>query len=425
MHFFYNIGLNILTSIVLCLARNHSSWLYRHVGNKVQLFIDGQGDAMKSFGESCMKKGLPTYWFHAASLGEYGIARPLILELRKQQDCNIILTFFSSTGVEALKNKTREQSGADAIGYLPLDCKRNVNTFLGTVRPDKAVFVKSEYWLNYLDGLYERNIPTFLVSAYIKKTSVFRRWYGGMYRKALRTYTKVYTQDSESAANLGALGFKRTTVMGDPLYDNAIVNGRMPYRNEVVEAFCSTAKDGVFVAGSIDTKHDLELTAALVNAHKDRKFLIVPHEVGKEDLGKITTALEGKSMLYGECSASTDFSDVQSLVIDYVGDLAKLYRYGKMTYVGGGFTPYLHSVIEPSVYGLPVAFGPMIERKAAPQLMMEKGVGCMVSTPEELKNWYDSLFDDSQQLMEITAKAQNFVKESSGKTPEVIKGILT
>lgn len=424
MHFLYDIGLNLLTRIVLYLASNHNSWIYKHAGSKVRLFIDGQGNAIESISKSSLAEGLPTYWFHASSLGEYGIARPVIMEMRKQQECNIILTFFSSTGVEALKNKKRDQTGVDCVTYLPLDCDKNVTAMLDIVKPTKAVFIKSEYWLNYLDELKRRNIPTFLVSAYIKPTSVFFRWYGGLYRKALQTYCQIYTQDEESQMRLQSIGFKKSTVMGDPLYDNAIVNGKTAYRNDIIERFVSTAKDGVFIAGSIDIKHDLELTSCLINTHLDGKFIIVPHEVNKSSVTKVMFALQEKAMLFSECTTETDFSDVQTLIIDYVGDLAKIYRYGKMTYVGGGFTPLLHSVIEPSVYGLPVSFGPKINRKAAPQLMMKHQIGWMVASGKDLCQWYDSLFHDEERLNEIRQEAKRFVIASSGKTKGVVTSIM-
>ncbi|MBQ0074705.1 MAG: 3-deoxy-D-manno-octulosonic acid transferase [Prevotella sp.] len=424
MRCIYNILLNIFTDIICWLSRNHDSWLYKRMGRKIRLFIDGQGTTLQEIYDCSLCNGLPTYWFHASSLGEYGIARPVILEMRKQQECNILLTFFSSTGIEALKDKGVERTGVDYVAYLPLDCKKNVKAFLDKVQPTKAIFIKSEYWLNYLDELQLRHIPTYLVSAYIKPSSVFFKWYGKIYREALQVYQNIFTQDTESQKLLEELGIMNSTVMGDPLYDNAIVNGNTPYKNEVIERFVATASEGVFIAGSIDTKHDLELTAALINNHPEHKFIIVPHEVDKTHVTKVMFALKEKNILHSECTEETDYSDIQTLIIDYVGDLAKIYRYGKLTYVGGGFTPLLHSVIEPSVYGLPVAFGPKINRKAAPQLMIKHGIGTMVTSAKELDKWFCFLFNNDIALERIRKEAKQFVIASSGKTEGVVKSIL-
>ena len=72
----------------------------------------------------------PTVWFHCASLGEYGIARPIISELKRRSGCNVALTFFSPTGYEALKSRGAVEGGPDAVWYLPLDTKRNATRFL-------------------------------------------------------------------------------------------------------------------------------------------------------------------------------------------------------------------------------------------------------------------------------------------------------
>ena len=104
-----------------------------------------------------------------------------------------------------------------------------------------------------------------------------------------------------------------------------------------------------------------------------------------------------------------------------MGKLAYIYRYATMAYVGGGFTPLLHSVIEATVYGVPVSFGPRIERKVTPQQMIELGIGAMVRTPQELSAWIDSLTPDK--LSEIKKAAFEYVKSNLGATDEIIKTI--
>ncbi|MBQ0049935.1 MAG: 3-deoxy-D-manno-octulosonic acid transferase [Bacteroidales bacterium] len=419
--FGYNVLINLVTWFFGYLATNHHSPLYRLFGIKMRLFIDGQKTSKKAIKQTfANKQGRVDYWFHCASLGEFGIARPIMNKLH-DEGRSIVLTFFSSTGVEALANKSVAYTGADHIYYLPLDTKRNVRSFLDALAPKKAVFIKSEFWMNYLNELYRRDIPTYLVSAYFTEKSVLNKWYGGVFRNLLKTFSRIYTQDFESVTRLDTIGYHDAIVTGDALYDNAVANSLSPYENDIVKRFCNTAKQGVLVAGSIDTKHDLLLVAQVVNNHPDRKFIVVPHEVDKKHMQQVTAALSVKTMCYADCNASTDFSEVNVLVIDYVGELAKLYRYGQLAYVGGGFTSLLHSVVEPAVYGLPVAFGPRIDRKAAPQLMIQSGFGAMVRNARELDTWYCQMMADEERRLQLSAVAKELILSSAGKTAIIVR----
>ena len=171
---------------------------------KIMRFVRGQRSAVGNVveGMSEIDRSKPTVWLHAASLGEFGIARPIITAIKKQMDCNIVVTFFSPTGYEAV---SRKPGCIDRVFYLPLDTKANVSAFLDAVRPDCAVFMVSEYWHNYLHQLKERGIPTFLVSAIIRDDGPFFRWYGNLYRSSLKAYSKIFTLDDNSVRRVRTL----------------------------------------------------------------------------------------------------------------------------------------------------------------------------------------------------------------------------
>ena len=205
------------------------------------------------------------------------------------------------------------------------------------------------------------------------------------------------------------------------MFDNAVVNSRKEYTNEKVERFCSGHK--VFIAGSIHDKNDLDMVSYVANKNRDDKFIFVPHEISEETLNAIKYHVEGKSLLYSECDKDTNLDDVQVLVIDFLGALAQLYRYCDYAYVGGGFTPFLHSVIEATVYGLPVAFGPRIERKTTPLQLVELGIGMIVKDGKQLNTWYKSLKNDAQVLDTIKSKARIYTNNNTGATDNIIQMI--
>ena len=386
--------------------------LLKHVMGQQGLF-DTVGAAM-----SGNKKDV--YWFHAASYGEYNVIRPVIKQLRHDDVC-IVVTFFSSTGYEMLSSLNQRTHEVDHVFYLPLDTPKNAKRFLELLRPKKAVFAISEYWMNHLHELKARHIPTYMVSMLVGDDSYLLKWYGFPIRKALRAIRTFTVLDEQSKRNLSSIGFTNVVVTGDPLFDNAIAIAREPYHNAIVERFCAGSRH-VFVAGSISDKKDLDLVAALANSNRDVKFIVVPHEIGEESLKEIVGQMEGMTLLYSEYSGTTNFEDVQVLVIDFLGSLARLYRYGSWAYVGGGFTPYLHSVIEPVVYGIPVAFGPRIERKRTPQQMISIGVGGMVETEKDIMEWFDGV-REPRVLEAVRAKAEAYVNSNANATNRVVERI--
>lgn len=387
---------------------------------KLSRFAHGQRNAIEMVeqGVRDLDRSRPTVWVHASSLGEFGIARPIIKVLGDTCNCNIVMTFFSPTGYEAV---SVNHPGIDRVFYLPFDTSKNAKRFLDAVKPDCAVFMVSEYWHTYLYQLHNRGIPAFLVSAVIRDKSVFFKWYGNLYRKSISYFKTVFVLDSNSKKNLQKLGLDNVDVNGDPLFDNVKVVASTPWEDKLVERFIGGEK--VFLAGSIHNDKDLELVTRLANTHRDTQFIIVPHETRKETLHLIKSSLDAKTKFYTECHPNENFSDTQVLVIDFVGALAYLYRYATWAYVGGGFTKLLHSIIEPAVYGIPVSFGPNIHRKVITRQMIELGIGTSLSTFEELDSWFTELKNSPEKYRHIATMAADYVLKNTGSTDRVVSKI--
>lgn len=382
-------------------------------------FIKGQSTAIEEIERTFSQRTdtRPVIWVHAASLGEYAVVRPIIQALQAEKKWCIVLTFFSPTGYEALHQK---HTDADYVFYLPWDTPAQAERFLSALRPVKALFAVSEYWVNYLQTLKRLQISTYLVSAIITKKAPFFRWYGGIYKDALDAYTQIMVLNESSEKLLRSIGFTRCKRMGDPLFDNAIRISQTPYTDTVIKNFVQGEK--VFIAGSTSDKQDLALIAHLIQMHPEIRFIIVPHEVTKTALEETMHALPCKSVLYSQCRDTVSPQE-RVLIIDFIGALAALYREATWAYVGGGFTPYLHSIIEPVVYGIPVAFGPRIERKSTPMELVERGIGTIVKTEEDLHHWFTALKNDDNLLKAIHHKATTYVQTQAGATETIIREI--
>ncbi len=360
----------------------------------------------------------PTIWIHASSFGEFAIARPIIDVL--EDTYNIVITFFSPSGYEAVSEDSHHY---DNVYYLPWDTPENAAAFLNIVKPCAAIFMVSEYWHNYIGELRKRNIPTFLVSAIIRSDSIFFKSYGAEYRKSLKSFSIVFALDRNTLKNLHTLEYNNAELAGDPLFDNAYNIARQPYHDKIIERFKGEEK--LFIAGSVSDLKDLKLISDLANEFRDVKFLIVPHAISKEKLEEIIYYLDGKAVLYSDCTQNTDFTGTQTLIIDFIGALSRMYRYGTWAYIGGGFTPFLHSVIEATVYGLPVAFGPKIRRKITPMQMIEAGIGTKIANYTQFKDWFVSLRDDEIRRTAIKRTAIRYVEDNLGSTDKIVEKIIS
>lgn len=384
------------------------------INNKFRKLIEGQKGLIEKIRTEITSER-PIIWIHAASLGEFAVARPIINALKEKGECTIVVTFFSPTGYEALK---KHHPHIDHVFYLPLDTPKNVCAFLDILRPQKAIFIISEYWINYLSELKKRGIPTYLISSIIPDNSTFFKWYAQMYRKSLDTFTHFMVLNERSVQNLNRLGHTNVTLTGDPLFDNAITIASTPWNNAIIDRF--SRRGDLFIAGSVSDKKDVELVCSLANTYRDVPFVIVPHEINEESLNAIKSNLKGNVRCYSECTPETDFTDTQILIIDFLGALAYLYRYGKWAYIGGGFTPYLHSLIEATVYGLPIAFGPMIHRKVTASELMHLGVGTIVHTPKEIQKWFKKLHKNTPEMKRVKEIALTYTESNSGATATVL-----
>lgn len=417
----YNVVMKVVEKLILWLLNTKlSHWLSSK--NKVYKFAKGQEGLVERIRqETCSCKG-EIVWIHASSYGEFQVVRPIIGQL-KDHGFVILMTFFSPSGYEIMQNQMMQRARLDFVYYLPWDTKSNAKAFLDAVNPRKAIFVISEYWLNYLNELNRRQIDTFFISSVIHEDSYLLKWFCKPVREALKSVTCIMVTDDDSKLCLGKAGFDNVCVMGDPLFDNAANVAKTPYTNHTIERFCATSS-AVFVVGSISDKHDLELACSLANTHRDVKFIMVPHEISEENINEIKYHLDGRAEIYSDCTESTNFTNIQTLIIDFIGSLAQIYRYGQFCYVGGGFTPYLHSVLEPVVYGISTSFGPKFRRKIAARQMIKLGIGRNVRTKAELGKWFVELKNNPKLREEIRQKASIYVAAHVGATQKIVSCII-
>ncbi|MCQ2153422.1 MAG: 3-deoxy-D-manno-octulosonic acid transferase [Bacteroidales bacterium] len=384
---------------------------------KINSFIKGRIGLLSRIEKSCAGQG-NIIWVHSASYGEFEEISPVI-ELMKAErpEIRVLVTFFSPSGYDYHKNNPI----ADWVFFIPLDTIGNAKRFLNAVNPIKAIFSISDYWLNLLFELRRRRIETYLVSARFEKSMFYFKPAGFLYRKALRTcFTKILVRDAESLELLEKIGAVNASLMGDPRMDRVMRIAGQEWRDPTIDRWSGGAK--VFVAGSVLPDEDEAVISDLANSHPEDKFLIVPHEIGDREVESI------KNKIHGRCEVYTRLSDgyenAQVLIINTVGLLAKVYRYGFAAYVGSGFDCSPHSVIEPAAYGIPVSFGPKFGSYRHCQGLIDAGGGHSISDSAGLSEWYDGLKYDPGYLAEAGKAAREYCEKGSGVATSIAKTIL-
>ncbi|MDR3286151.1 MAG: 3-deoxy-D-manno-octulosonic acid transferase [Prevotellaceae bacterium] len=352
-------------------------------------------------------------WFHVSSLGEFEQGRPVIEKLKKEKpQTKILLTFFSPSGYEIRKN----YSDADVICYLPTDTRRNVKRFLSLVNIEKAIFVKYEFWGNFLMELKKREIPTYIISAIFRKKQIFFRIYGGFFRKILKCFTYIFVQDENSYKLLKSIDIYKVTIAGDTRFDRVNGIAQQSKKLELIEKFAD--RKNVIVAGSTWTA-DEDLLLKYFNENKTIKLIVAPHEIHQSRINEICNKLKRPCALYSQLS-DDNAVDFDCIIIDCFGILSAIYRYGKIAYIGGGFGAGIHNTLEAAVYAIPVVWGTNYMKFREARGLIACGGGFSVNNYEELRNVFDNLLTDST----LCAKVGEYVKANLGATDRIFEKIF-
>ncbi len=404
----YNLGMHIYGGGVRAVSRFNP---------KARLWVGGRRNIFDRLREA-VPPGDRIVWIHCASLGEFEQGRPVIEAVRREHpEYRILLTFFSPSGYEIRKGYKE----ADYIFYLPLDTPRNVHRFLDIVRPEITIFVKYEYWLNYLAELRRRKSRVFIVSAIFRPDQIFFKRRGRAFRRALATYEQIFVQDEESRNLLAGIGVGNVTVAGDTRFDRVARIAESTRELPLVERFA--AGRPLFVAGST-WEPDERILQQLVNAHPELKFIVAPHEMESSRIASLMENTAGGAAQYTGLDANSDPSGKHLLIIDTIGILSSIYRYASYAYIGGGFGAGIHNTLEAATFGLPIAFGPNYRKFKEACDLTDSGAATVISNYGELDAWLTRLRADDALYASLRRAASDYVSTHEGATETIMKAIF-
>jgi len=359
-----------------------------------------------------------TLWIHCASLGEFEQGVPIMEALVKSKpEHKLVVSFFSPSGYEIKKNTPL----ADVVVYLPLDTPSNARQFVSAIHPELVLFVKYEFWPNYLFELQKNNIPVLLVSGVFRADQVFFKSYGGFMRKALGTFEHFFVQDQNSLTLLTDIGLHNVTLSGDTRFDR--VSNQLMMDNQLPFASKFKGDSLCIVCGSTWPEDEDVLIDYINVAPRNVKFIIAPHKIETEKIESFSKRMKGKSMLHSRMNEA-EIADFQVLIIDCIGLLSKLYAYADIAYVGGAMGKTgLHNILEPATFGVPIIIGNNFEGFPEAKQLLDLGGLFVVHNAAETKNILSKLVENPTFRIKSGAIAGNYIRINTGATEKIMEYI--
>ncbi|MCU0392083.1 MAG: 3-deoxy-D-manno-octulosonic acid transferase [Thermoflexibacter sp.] len=412
---FYNIFITLYQSVI---------YIFSFFNPKAKLFVKGRKNWKENLVIQFENNTSPVAWFHCASLGEFEQGRPVIESFRTNYpQFSVLLTFFSPSGYEIRKN----YKGADFVCYLPMDTASNAKQFIQIVQPRVICFVKYEFWYHFINEAYKHNIPLITFSAIFRKEQVFFQWYGGLFRKILKKFTHIFVQNQLSIDLLKKIQITQVSLSGDTRFDRVWAIKESHQEIETASLFKNNEK--LMVIGS-SWKEDIQV---LANALKDfpypLKLVIAPHEIDENSLQFIENQFFDKKIArFSHVNKGTikgeSIADFHILLIDSIGMLSSLYKYGEYAFVGGGYAQGLHNILEPAVFGMPIFFGHKAYQKFSEAVaLVNLGVAFPIMQANNLKNKLIYLFENQKEKDKIEINCVRYVQEHLGSTEKILDRI--
>ncbi len=352
-------------------------------------------------------------WFHCASLGEFEQGRPVMEALKKRYANSVVaLTFFSPSGYEVRKN----YSGADWIGYLPLDTYFNARKFVKILNPSQAFFVKYEFWMNYFLQLKKNKAELFCISVILRDDQRFFKWHGFVWKSTLKAVTHFFVQNESTLQLLKKITFNNVTLSGDTRFDRVMEIANSPKELAWISSF--KQNNFLIVLGSSYTEEE-SLIAMLLSRVNDLNICVVPHEIHATRIQESLTRFEKFGAVLLSSFQPEKNTEARVLIVDSIGMLSSIYAEADAVVLGGGFGKGLHNSLEIAVYGIPMAFGPNYKKFQEAVDLVKIRCAFPIETLENLSSFVEHCRHENT----IPNIGKKYVEEHAGATSFILKGI--
>lgn len=364
MYFLYSLGLSLLFVALLPYFVIQALRYGKYAGSFRQ--------RLGRLPDSIRSDGRRTIWLHAVSVGEFLAAKPLVDQLRRElTDYRVVVSTTTLTGQRLAQ---AEPNTIDGAFYFPFDWRFAVRRSLDWIKPSIVIILETELWPNFLRECRKRGVITILANGRISSRS-FRRYrmVGALISRVIGDLSLMIMQsdaDAERARELGGPP-NRVRVCGNLKYDQPEVRGwgfgvgkelaETVSDKEIDLQFALSTSSHLIVAGSTAPGEEEMLLAALtkIRAHdgfEDTRLLIAPRHPERFD--EVARLIAKSSFKFARRSETASSSQANVILLDTIGELASVYRFAAVVFVGGSLVPRGgHNIIEPAAFAKPIVVG--------------------------------------------------------------------
>lgn len=350
------------------------------------------------------------------------MARPVIEQLQVEfPQAEIIVTFFSPSGYEQMSHFL-----CTGVYYLPFDTRKNARAWYRLVKPDVAVFVKYEFWLNYMIEGLNAGCEMLAMSVIFREGQYFFEPWAAIWKQQLSRFKRIFVQNSSSEIIGKSEELFNITLAGDIRYDRVLDTVKHSEELTLIEEFKGEAP--LLIGGSTWTEEEKHLFnyLSIKSWPLGWKWVLAPHDVSAKHISEL---LDRFSDYYPVTYTQWPESDLKNkhkiLIIDNVGLLSRIYRYGNVAVIGGAWGKGLHNILEPAAFGMPIIFGPKHQKFPEAQEAIDAGFAFGVKDYDEFEITLNRMLGNIEWRQEAAKKAREFVTQNSGSAEVVLKYLRT
>ena len=347
-------------------------------------------------------------WIHVASVGEFEQAKPIIDSLKRKYENKILVSYFSSSTESAVSN----YKNVDFHFYMLSDKEDQMKLLFDLLNPKILIIIKYEFWRNLILQAKLNSVPIVSVSSVFRKNQVY--FYPiKFFKNILKNISLFLVQDENSMELLKKIKIKEVKVIGDSRYDRVLKIFKKSIEIDGIEEF--TNKKNTIVIGSA-WKSDVEkIKNEIIRDLTDTKYIIAPHNINSDEIEYLENTFINDTIKFSELPQKNVRKRI--LIIDNIGMLSSIYKYGKIAFIGGGFRGALHNTLEAAVWNLPVIYGNHKNNRKFIEVdrIEKKGIGFPIKNGNEFKLIKNRILKNR----DIGKGGNEFIIKNSGATEKI------
>jgi 3-deoxy-D-manno-octulosonic-acid transferase len=410
------------------------AFLYRAWRHKKTL--PGMSQRLGRLPDSLRFDGRPTIWFHSCSVGETLSLQPLAHNLHVRfPSARLIFSTITKTGQEVAIQRFSIYGQGNTF-YFPIDFASVVRRMLNWIQPAMIVIIDTEIWPNLLNQASRRGIPVMLANGRISARS-FRHYRLArlVLRKVFGNYRELMMQSLEDAERIAQMGAPADliSVTGNIKIDRDSLkedtdNTRLENTDRALGL--SSLDAPLIVAGSTHEGEEKILIEVLrlirrKSGMEQTRLLLAPRH--PERFSAVAQLVEQSGFsIRRRTDGSGHDSGADVLLLDTVGELAAVYRFATVAFVGGTLVRHGgHSILEPAMYSKAIVIGPSMENfRQIAEDFRARGAVRQISAGEEngplqiqqLLDVFLQLLQNAKEREELGNAALSYLEMNRGAT---------